>query len=80
MGRPASDFPAEWRERIRQAYPQYDQAVATHNLDGRESALEVLYRAAGSVYKGNRHPLNENRTLPGGVTVGEVLRAAGILQ
>ena len=57
----------------------------THNLDGIEYLWEPLYRAwavwvraEGDAPKGR--PINRDRTLPGGITIGQVLtRAAAIL-
>ena len=53
--------------------------IPTHNYDGNESPLEVLYRAASVARRGLK-PTNLARSLPGGVSVGSVLVEAGIIE
>jgi hypothetical protein len=77
MGRQAH-ISSETKSRIKAVYP-IRRGIATHNRDGKESPLEVLYRAAGVVERGGKAPLNAARKLPGGKTVGEILTEAGIL-
>ncbi len=72
----AHPISAEDKARIKAVYLP-PKATPTHNGDGLESPLEVLYRAA-SVARQGRTPTNLRRQLPGGVTVGAILRRAGI--
>ncbi len=78
MGRaPKNPVDQNTKESIRQVYSHARRSVLTHNRDGHESPLEVLYRAASVVQAGGV-PTNLKRRLPGGQTVGDILKAAGI--
>jgi len=79
MGRiPQNRLTPEEKTRIKAVYQTPKKFTRTHN-GFNESPYEVLYRAA-SVAKEGRKPINLDRKLPGGVTIGAILQAAGFIR